>query len=146
MVSSAFLTSIIYWRRDRLRLLTIMGLRIVHISDTHGKHGGVHVPECDVVCFTGDLGTRTNLSELTEFLIWFEKLPAKVKIFIAGNHDICLDKKWVLRQKNVGFLEGMLANQHYQDAKILIESYNVKYLEETDYVYEGVKFFGSPYS
>lgn len=121
-------------------------MRIVHISDTHTKHNKVIVPECDVVCFTGDMGTRTNLAELTEFLIWFEKLPAKVKIFIAGNHDICLDRKWVLSQKNIGYVEGMLANQTYQDAKLLVEQYNVKYLEDSEYVYDGIKFYGSPYS
>jgi Icc-related predicted phosphoesterase len=121
-------------------------MRIVHISDTHNKHPEIHVPECDVVCFTGDMGGRTNLHELTQFLIWFEKLPAKVKIFIAGNHDIVMDKKWVQRKKNEGYLEGMLANQAWHDARQLIENYNVKYLEETDYVYEGIKFFGSPYS
>src|SRR5688572_20544656 len=98
-----------------------MGLRIVHISDTHNKHNGVQVPECDVVCFTGDMGGRTDLKELTQFLIWFEKLPAKVKIFTAGNHDICMDKKWVLKKKNEGFLEGMLANQAWHDARQLIE-------------------------
>jgi len=121
-------------------------MRIVHVSDTHGKHNNVLVPECDLVFFTGDLGTRTNLRELTEFLIWFEKLPAKKKIMIAGNHDICLDKKWVERQKQVGSVEGLLAFQHYMDAKELITKYDITYLEETDYVYEGLKIYGTPYS
>jgi len=121
-------------------------MRVVHISDTHAKHRILKVPECDVVSFTGDMGTRTNLSELNEFLIWFEKLPAKVKIFIAGNHDICLDKKWVQKEKNEGYIQGMLASQHWHDARDLIAQFDVKYLENTDYVYEGVKFYGSPYS
>lgn len=121
-------------------------MRIVHISDTHNKHNDIQVPECDVVIFSGDIGGRTHPKELVNFLIWFEKLPAKVKIIIAGNHDICLDRKWVDKQKQVGSIEGLLATQHYYDCKVLIESYKVKYLCETDYVYEGVKFFGSPYS
>ena len=123
-----------------------MGLRIVHISDTHNRHGGVEIPESDVVCFTGDMGTRTDVKELTQFLIWFEKLPAKVKIFIAGNHDICMDKKWIQKRKKDGHVEGLLANQQWHDARELIENYDVKYLENTEYVYEGVKFYGSPYS
>ena len=121
-------------------------MKICHISDTHNKHNEVQVPECDVVVFTGDVGGRTNLVELTKFLIWFEKLPAKVKIIIAGNHDICLDKKWVDKQKSVGSIEHMFARQHFEDAKKMIEIYEVVYLNETEYVYEGVKFFGSPYS
>jgi Icc-related predicted phosphoesterase len=121
-------------------------MKIVHVSDTHGKHNNVIVPECDILVGTGDWGGRTNLKELTEFLTWFEKQPAKIKIFTAGNHDICLDKKWVLRKKNEGHLEGLLANQAWHDARQLIENYNVKYLEDAEFVYEGVKFYGSPYS
>jgi len=105
------------------------------------------VPECDVLVFTGDMGERrTNEAELVSFLSWIEKQPADVKIIIAGNHDICMDKKWVESQKKVGSVEGVLALQHHQNAKMLMESYKVKYLNETDYVYNGIKFFGSPYS
>lgn len=123
-----------------------MGLRIVHISDTHGKHENLTIPECDVLVFTGDMGTRTNELELVSFLSWIEKQPADVKIVIAGNHDICMDKNWVKKQKNEGSVEGILAQQHYQNAKVLMESYKVKYLEDKDYVYNGIKFYGSPYS
>lgn len=121
-------------------------MKIVHISDTHGKHNNVKMPACDVICFTGDMGTRTDLKELTEFLIWLEKQEADRKIWIAGNHDICMDKKWVEKKKNEGYIEGMLASKAWHEARALIESYNVKYLENTEYVYKGIKFYGSPYS
>src|SRR5688572_14182989 len=122
-------------------------MRIVHISDTHGYkfHQHVRVPECDVLVHTGDLGWyKTTIGELTEFLIWFEAQPAKVKIFIAGNHDVLLDKKWVMNRQS--YVDKLIWDQMYKDARILIPLYKIKYLENTEYVYEGVKFWGSPYS
>jgi len=122
-------------------------MRIVHISDTHGKrfHEKMVIPECDVLVHTGDFGDwKTSLAELTEFLIWFEKQPAKVKIFISGNHDIIMDAKWVYNRGDA--VSRMLATQQHRDALILIQAYDVVYLNNTDYVYEGVKFWGSPMS
>lgn len=118
-------------------------LRICHISDSHAAkfHTKLIIPECDVLIHSGDIGGRTSLVELTEFLIWFEKQPAKVKIFIGGNHDICLDKEYPNDKDSV--LREVLREQN-RKAKEIIESYNVKYLENTDYVFEGVKFYGSP--
>lgn len=122
-------------------------MRLVHISDTHSQHSNLVIPECDVLIHSGDIGGRTNLTELTEFLIWFEKQPAKKRIWIAGNHDIILDKKWSQKLKNQGnTYEWMIAYQAYQDAMKLIENFDVKYLCDTEYVWEGIKFYGSPYS
>ena len=119
-------------------------MTICHISDTHGAkfHSQLIIPECDILIHSGDIGGRTSLAELNEFLVWFEKQPAKVKIFVGGNHDIVLDKTWPVKvQDPVGKI---IAAQSYLDAKELISKYNVKYLENTDFVYGGVKFYGSP--
>lgn len=43
-----------------------MSLKIVHISDTHGKHEQVKVPPCDILIHTGDIGGRTGTFELTQ--------------------------------------------------------------------------------
>ena len=68
-------------------------MKIVHISDSHGAkyHTKLEIPECDVLIHSGDIGGRTSPTEVQEFLAWFEKQPAKKRIFVAGNHDICLD-------------------------------------------------------
>lgn len=121
-------------------------MRLIHISDTHGYHEYLKISECDVLIHSGDIGGKTTPAELMAFLVWFEKQPAHKKIFIAGNHDLCLDKNWVKREKSIDSISGLLAEQKYKDAKSLIESYDVKYLENTDYVFEGIKFYGSPYS
>lgn len=121
-------------------------MKIVHLSDTHGPkwHTRVNIPTCDVLVHSGDIGGRTDLMELAEFLIWFEKQPATKKIWIGGNHDLCLDKRWAMSRPDR--VMQMLAHQRYMDALGLIENYDVKYLMNTDYVFEGVKFWGSPYS
>lgn len=124
-----------------------MSLRIVHISDMHGPEfcKKLEMPECDVLIFSGDYSPwRGTLADLTEFLIWFEAQPARVRLFVAGNHDLILDNKWVYgRTDTIGKL---LALQQHRDALELIKNYDIKYLNNTDYVFEGVKFWGSPYS
>lgn len=122
-------------------------MKICHISDTHGMKlcENTTIPECDVLIHSGDYSPwKGNLNDLTKFLIWFESQPAKVKIFTAGNHDLVLDKKWAKKREDS--INRIISTQLYQDAKLLIESYKVKYLENKEYVYEGVKFWGSPYS
>lgn len=123
-------------------------MRIVHISDTHRiGHGKLTIPECDLLLHTGDIGGRTDIKELTEFLIWFERQPAEEKIFIAGNHDVVLDKPHLLSGWNdVSKTTQLIMKQQHEDAMELIEEYDVKYLCNTDYVYDGVKIFGSPYT
>lgn len=120
-------------------------MRICHISDPHGAkgHTKLEIPECDVLVCSGDIGGRTNLLELTEFLIWMEKQPARKKILVAGNHDIIMDYAWVKRQDDV---LNLIANQQHLEALRIIPNYDVVYLNNKDYVFEGVKFYGSPYS
>ncbi len=124
-------------------------MKIVHISDGHlaKVHANLNIPECDVLVYSGDIGGRTSPAELCEFLIWFESQPADLKVFIGGNHDHCLDSLWSDNLKRQGRnVEAQLAVMFHKKAMDLVSSYKVKYLCNTDYVYKGVKFYGSPYS
>ena len=121
-------------------------MKIVHISDTHGSkyHNKLEIPECDVLIHSGDVGGRTNLFELQSFIIWFLEQSATIKIFVAGNHDIVLDKFWPSRTKN-----NITRHILYEDnlsAKKMIKDSGIIYLENKDYVYQGIKFYGSPYT
>lgn len=120
-------------------------MKIVFISDTHRFHDKLDIPKCDVLVCSGDIGGRTNLQELNEFLIWFEKQPADKKIFCAGNHDIVLDKDWVEKQRE-GSIQRIMDEQAHNDALNLIKKFDVIYLENESYVYNGIKFYGSPIS
>lgn len=65
--------------------------RILHISDTHGLHRQLeNLPEADVIVHSGDITSEGTEEEVIDFITWFEQLPYRYKIFIAGNHDLCL--------------------------------------------------------
>lgn len=119
---------------------------ICFISDTHSKHEQLKIPTCDVLIHCGDEGTRTDLFELNSFLIWFENQKAKKKIFIAGNHSIILDKDWVEKKYYDNAISGLIAKQNYEDGQKLLTQFDVVYLLNSGFEYEGIKFWGSPYS
>ena len=85
-------------------------MKIVLISDTHGRHeniyvmkpgdsldnmetlyhitGGVFLPaEADAIIHGGDISMGGTEYEIDKFLNWYSKLPYKYKIVISGNHD-----------------------------------------------------------
>jgi len=99
-------------------------MKIVAISDTHGKHDELLIPSGDVLIHAGDItgyGTEQEVLLFNEFL---GELPHKHKIVIAGNHDRCLE----------------LAPE--QAAKLIT---NASYLIDSSIIIDGVKFYGSPW-
>ena len=129
-------------------------LRICHISDTHGAriHTRITIPECDILIHSGDIGGRTDLVELETFLLWFSRQPAKYKIFVAGNHDICLDSKWVTNLLGQGRdSEAVFAEVANHRAIKLVNEYvklypGLIYLDDDSVEIEGLVIYGSPYS
>lgn len=67
-------------------------MKFVAISDTHGKHKNLILPEGDVLIHAGDVSSMGKESEVMAFLDWFSKTDFQYKIFIAGNHDFYLEK------------------------------------------------------
>jgi Icc-related predicted phosphoesterase len=66
-------------------------LRVVCLSDTHGRHRELTVPHGDLLIHAGDLTERGTPAELTEAFEWLGALPHRHKIAIAGNHDFALE-------------------------------------------------------
>ena len=65
--------------------------KILHISDTHGLHRQLeNLPEADVIVHSGDISKEGTEEEVLDFITWFEELPYRHKVFVAGNHDLCL--------------------------------------------------------
>lgn len=101
-------------------------MQIVCISDTHGQHKAMSIPEGDVIIHAGDITRVGNWHEIEEFLSWYSELPHRYKIFIAGNHDKSFEKD----------RENILKK---------IPS-NVIYLEDNGIEIENLYFWGSPYT
>jgi 3',5'-cyclic AMP phosphodiesterase CpdA len=97
-------------------------MRLLHISDTHGKHELlIDLPKADVIVHTGDFTEDGTEEEVKDFIEWFSGLPYAHKIFIAGNHDNCLYG---------ANIEGLPNNVHY--------------LCNEGITIDGIKFYGVP--
>lgn len=61
-------------------------IRILALSDTHGRHSRFRtLPDADVFLHAGDF-TRYG-SGAEEFALWFHRLPYKLKLLTLGNHE-----------------------------------------------------------
>jgi predicted phosphohydrolase len=68
-------------------------LRIVCLSDTHGLHRSVTIPDGDVLVYAGDFsGEDKSLEAVLEFDQWLATLPHPCKIVVPGNHDFALEE------------------------------------------------------
>ena len=110
-------------------------MKITTISDLHG-----YLPlldPCDIVCICGDISPIEYDRKTdkcihwfrTNFLNWCSKLQCDKIIFIGGNHDFFIE---VLGNK----IHFIIQEYELQDKVI--------YLENTEYIYQGIKFYGCP--
>jgi len=60
------------------------------MSNTHGRHRGLIIPNANIVIHAGDVCIYGDLSHLIDFFEWFSSLNIKRKIFVAGEHDLAL--------------------------------------------------------
>jgi len=103
-------------------------MKTIIISDTHG-----YLPEidkCDLFIHAGDICPTTNHQKHYQkswlekkFNPWLDAVPARHKVFIAGNHDIIFEK-W----------------------KKSLPKFNAHYLENSSVEIEGLKIYGSPWT
>jgi predicted phosphohydrolase len=97
-------------------------VRIICISETHGQHACLRVPDGDILIHAGDFMTYGNAPrEIIDFNAWLGQQPHRHKIIIAGNHD-------------------RLFESHSMPARALIT--NGIYLEDSGIEVEGLKFWG----
>ena len=102
--------------------------KIVVISDTHGQHLGMQIPDGDILIHCGDFCSHGQYIDALRFVNWFGTHPHKHKIFIAGNHDLYFEQG---NPSDIdGFLRTMPAGMHY--------------LQDSGVELEGLKFWGSP--
>ncbi|TVY73337.1 Metallophosphoesterase MPPED2 [Lachnellula suecica] len=126
--------------------------RVMVISDTH-EHSfdGTVMPEVDVLIHTGDLTNFGQLESLRESVKMIETIQAELKLVIAGNHDISLDK--IPRVENMSDEE--YSEYHKSALEIMTGSSataaGITYLEEGTHSFtlaNGATFtvYASPYT
>jgi 3',5'-cyclic AMP phosphodiesterase CpdA len=63
-------------------------VRIICISDTHGQHADLLVPDGEILIHAGDFMTYGRAPrEIIDFNTWLSRQSHRHKIVIAGNHD-----------------------------------------------------------
>lgn len=86
--------------------------------------------EIDVVVHSGDCSNHINPylneAEVRDFIQWYSSVPVKHKIYVAGNHDMSIERRLVTKE-------------HFTEVGII-------YLENSEVVIDGVKFYGSPHT
>ena len=100
-------------------------MKIVAISDTHGKHQHLDLPKGDMIIHAGDVSVQGLKEQVVDFLDWFGKLDFQYKIFIAGNHDFYFEKETAEEIEQIIPLD-------------------VIYLNDSGITIEGIKIWGSP--
>ena len=117
--------------------------RLVLVSDTHGNHRDMVLPNGDVLIHGGDFTKKGELSTVEDLTAWFGCVAPQFSkiVCIAGNHDLPFhpphyDKHW----------------QNFQATKLdpeIVRSslQNCTYLEDTLCSVAGdLKVFGSPWT
>ena len=129
-------------------------VRFVCISDTHGKHRKVTVPDGDVLLHAGDITNVGEPEQLEDFTAWLAELPHPQKVVIAGNHDLTIDTPYFDQKQNYEHIL-MLMHKNLSEPmdaararKALCESSTniFTYLEDQAVtVPGGYKIYGSPW-
>ena len=128
-------------------------MKIWHISDTHGFHDQLNIPEgIDLVIHTGDCSNRmdpyTNEPEVRQFIEWYEQVPIPNKIFIPGNHDTSIERNLI---KGSNFISAGIHLLNHDWISIELNSgwqslANSDKVGSTVVPSKSIKIFGSPYT
>lgn len=106
-------------------LIEYKGHKIFAFSDTLGMYRRLDIPvDADILICAGDACEGFNPADLQDFFAWYISIPAKLRIFVPGNHD-------------------RIFNQEPVRARNLIPG-GVVYLENEGMEFDGIKFYSVP--
>lgn len=69
-------------------------MKIVAISDVHGKWNKLQIPECDILISAGDYSFRGEKHMVENFHKWLNKQEAGYIISGQGNHELWVEKNF----------------------------------------------------
>lgn len=99
--------------------------KVFAFSDTHGMYRRLTIPtDADILICAGDACEGFNPVDLQDFFAWYTSIPAKLRIFVPGNHD-------------------RIFNQEPVRARNLIPG-GVIYLENEGIEFDDIKFYSVP--
>lgn len=124
--------------------------RIVCLSDTHSSYNFV-LPPAEILIHAGDFTRKGELAEIETFLDWLKSLSDfRLKLIVAGNHDITLDRffyqhNWKRFHKEKENNEKI--EQLFSDPKLRTD-FGIVYLQDEFFVDEKtkLKFYGRFFS
>lgn len=100
-------------------------MKLICISDTHGRHEEVELSSADMIIHAGDMSEMGTREQIVDFINWFSSLDYQYKVLVAGNHDFFLEQATSKEIKKL-MPEGVI------------------YLNDSGVVIEGLKIWGSP--
>eukprot|EP01029_Cantina_marsupialis_P018265 TRINITY_DN418_c0_g1_i4.p1 TRINITY_DN418_c0_g1~~TRINITY_DN418_c0_g1_i4.p1 ORF type:complete len:392 (-),score=103.73 TRINITY_DN418_c0_g1_i4:264-1439(-) len=117
-------------------------LKVVCISDTHSFHSKMRhaIPDGDVLIHAGDFTSNGQIEEIKELCNMFKELPHKIKIVVAGNHDVTLDKK----HYEANWLNYHEKKYDVEECISTLKEHSI-YLQDEFVTIGGVKFYGTPW-
>lgn len=99
--------------------------RLVLLSDTHGLHDTLQVPDGDVLVHAGDLSSTGKPREIEAFARFLARQSHPHKVVIAGNHDFLFERE-------------------PEHAEALLRG-AATYLRDSEATAAGLRFWGSPW-
>jgi len=101
-------------------------MKIVIVSDTHGHHDQLTIPEADVLVHCGDMfdGIERHTVHPEQLDAWFASLPVECVVCTGGNHDDHLQ------------MAHEAGHQPFEYARVLIDE---------AWTHQGVTFYGAPW-
>ena len=95
--------------------------RIFAFSDSHRMHWRLHIPEeADILLCAGDVVSGFGKNGFDDFFFWLLSHPARLYIFVAGNHELFLED-------TPEIAESLLPKK-------------VVFLHDSTYEFDGIKF------
>lgn len=102
-------------------------VKIVAVSDTHGKHAQLALPPGDVLVHCGDHSEMAgDVEEFGAFVDWLGSQPHPHKVMIAGNHDFAPKQDLAACRKRI--------------------PPSVTFLHDAEARVAGLRFYGSPWT